>query len=312
MIDDNTAMLSVVESALQGTYDAVFASDGRSGIRQFRARKPDVVLLDLRMPDLHGLEVLSLLKAANPSVPVVIITAVHDASTASEAIRLGAFSYLEKPFELRSLLSTIQEATSRVPVADGVILASEVAKGIFEEFTRAYATVDTIVVMGERGVGKRAFSRAVHRHCHGSEQSFLLANAAALKNEIRMQQIEDHLLTLCLHTPLVESEKVLENPNIAKLARKVIVAVEIPDGSGESVYPSESLLPERWRTITVPPLRERKSEALPVLCYWHQKIAPERLFDTRLAESHIRRLEMAGFPGNLATVANLARQMTLD
>lgn len=208
MIDDNIAMLSVVESALQGTYDAVFASNGRSGIRQFRARKPDVVLLDLRMPDLHGLEVLSLLKAANPSVPVVIITAVHDASTASEAIRLGAFSYLEKPFELRSLLSTIQEATSRIPVADGVILASEVAKGIFEEFARAYATVDTIVVMGERGVGKRTLSRAVHRHYHGSEQSFILADATALKKETFTHQIEDHSLTLCLHTPLAESEKV--------------------------------------------------------------------------------------------------------
>lgn len=312
MVDDNAAMLSVVKSALQGTYNAIFASNGRSGIRKFRAHKPDVVLLDLRMPDLHGLEVLSLLKAINPSVPVIIITAVDDAPTASEAIRLGAFSYLVKPFELRSLLSTIQEATSRAPVADGIILPSEVTKGIFEEFVRAYAATDTIVVLGERGVGKRVLSRAVHRRYHGSEQSFLLADATALKKESFIRQIGDHLLTLCLHTPLTESAKVLENPNITKLARKLVVAVEIPDGSVESVCPSESVLSERWRTITVPPLRERKSEAFPVLCYWHQKIAPERLLDTKVAEFHIRRLEMAGFPGNLAAVANLARQMTHD
>jgi DNA-binding NtrC family response regulator len=312
MIDDNAAMLSVAECALQGTYNAIFASNGRSGIRKFRAHKPDVVLLDLRMPDLHGLEVLSFLKAIDPSVPVIIITAVDDAPTASEAIRLGAFSYLVKPFELRLLLSTIQEATSQAPVADGIILASEITKGIFEEFTRTYATTDTIVVLGERGVGKRALSRAVHRRCHGSEQSFLLADAAALKKERFVRQMEDHLLTLCVHTPLTESMKVLENPDIAKLARKLIVAIEIPEGATESAYPSESTLSERLKTIVVPPLRERKGEAFPVLCYWHQKIAPERPFDTRLAESHIRRLEMAGFPGNLATVANLARQMTRD
>lgn len=311
MIDDNPAILLAAQTAFHGICDIVPAATGKSGIEAFRKHGPKAVILDIRLPDLNGLEVLAILKNIDPSIPVIILTAVDDTSVASSAIKAGAFTYLTKPLEFLSLLSVLHEAVDNGPVVNGIILPSVVTRNLFTEMTREFARSDTIVILGEKGVGKKAFARALHTRFHGSEQSFLLVNAATPECESTRSPGKDKYLTACVHFPASLVSDFATNECLLGFFRKTVITLEIPSFDRNSEIRLESTLPKRWKVFSIPPLRSRRNEALPLLCYWHQKFAPEKNLDRETATEAIADTGQRGFPGNVKAVVDIARELAL-
>jgi DNA-binding NtrC family response regulator len=312
MIDDNPAMLSAAETALCTVCNPVLAETGRSGIEAFVRRRPSVVVLDIRLPDLNGLEVLQTLKSIDPSVPVVILSAVDDTTTACRAIKAGASTYLTKPLELQALLAAIREAAANDSAVNGIILSSVVTKDLFHKLSYEYIRQDILVLIGERGVGKKALSRALHVRFHGCDRSFLQTTRESLCALGGRRNAAEGVLTACIacsHEVLPDLEF---NPDWVRTFRKVVLAVEIPPFDRSTEYAIECALSRKHRVLIIPPLRLRKSEAFPLLCYWHQKLAPEKNLDRSTAEERIKELEEGSFRGNVEAIVTLARELAFS
>jgi len=103
VVDDEPDIVDIVKEHFEATYEVHTALGGRRAIKLVRTERPDLVLLDLRMPDLSGVDVLKTVHRMDPKLPVIIITANEDADVAAGAIAQGAFSYTQKPFDFASL-----------------------------------------------------------------------------------------------------------------------------------------------------------------------------------------------------------------
>ena len=114
-IDDEESPRESLRFILKDRYEVVSKADGKSGLEAARGEGPfDVVLLDMKMPDMSGLEVLSKLLQMTPSLPVVMITAITDAKPAVQAMKMGAADYLNKPFAMGHLIEVIQKFIARL------------------------------------------------------------------------------------------------------------------------------------------------------------------------------------------------------
>ncbi|MDP3723018.1 MAG: response regulator [Candidatus Omnitrophota bacterium] len=110
--DDEESVRSAVGLVLEQHYQLVFAKDGEEALKQFEAQPVDLVLLDIKMPKLGGLEVLSTLMSRQPSPRVLMLTAYHSVELAQRATQLGAIDYVSKPFERQDLLAAVERALS--------------------------------------------------------------------------------------------------------------------------------------------------------------------------------------------------------
>ena len=118
LIDDDDSLRRVVEYNLREEgYDVVMAAGGEEGLRLFHDRAVDLVLTDIRMPEMDGLDLLARLKAMQPDLPVVLLTAHGTISSAVEAMKLGAFDYLTKPFDRDRLRATVRKALDMAALA---------------------------------------------------------------------------------------------------------------------------------------------------------------------------------------------------
>ncbi len=113
IIDDKESMLKMLATLLEGNYDVQTAGAGSEGVDLFRRRPADVVLTDIRMPDMDGMEVLQTIKAAAPQTEVILMTAFATVTQAVEAVKAGAYHYLTKPFESDDLMLVLEKALER-------------------------------------------------------------------------------------------------------------------------------------------------------------------------------------------------------
>jgi hypothetical protein len=194
-------------------------------------------------------------------------------------------------------------------VVNGIILPSVVTKDLFERLTLEYIQQDILVLIGEKGVGKKAFSRALHTRFHGSDRSFLQTSEESLRVWGREPRGRDGILTACISISYETVADFEANPDWNRVFRKVIVIVDIPSFDRSTELRIERAMSEKHRSFTVPPLRFRKSEAVPLLCYWHQKLSPEKTLDRHIAEKSIAGLAESGFEGNVTSIVDLAREL---
>lgn len=103
VVDDETEVADVLREHFEATYDVDTAPDGRKALKLIRARRPDVVLLDIKMPGLSGLEVMKRIQTVDPKPVVIVVTANEDTAVAAQAMTQGAFSYVPKPFDFQYL-----------------------------------------------------------------------------------------------------------------------------------------------------------------------------------------------------------------
>ena len=176
IIDDEKAIRKTLSEILSYEgYKIEEASDGEEGLKKFREKSYDVVLCDIKMPKLDGLEFLDKAREANSDVPVIMISGHGTIETAVEAVKKGAYDYISKPPDLNRLLITIRNAKDKTSlVAETKVLKRKVSKveemigesgpivKIKETIDKVGPTEARILITGENGVGKELVARWVH------------------------------------------------------------------------------------------------------------------------------------------------------
>ncbi|MDD3642673.1 MAG: sigma-54 dependent transcriptional regulator [Candidatus Krumholzibacteria bacterium] len=211
VIDDEKAIRWSLGEALRGQgYEVSEAENGASGITAFREDPADIVILDLKLPDTNGLEVLKTLREDDGELPVIMMTAYGEVETAVEAIRAGAYDFILKPFQLEKMKVAIRHALEHRRMRselEGIrrkeretydfknfIGTSELMQGVFETVRKiGESRASTILIQGESGVGKELVARAIHEASEGGAQRpFLEINCAALPETLLESELFGH------------------------------------------------------------------------------------------------------------------------
>jgi DNA-binding NtrC family response regulator len=198
-IDDDPAGREVALFNLRKAgHEVIPAEDGEQGLSAFAASPFDLVITDLKMPGIPGMEVLRKIRAGSPDVPVLVITAFGNVETAVAAMKEGAYDFIGKPFHRDQLLLAVEKALDRRRLANEVrdlrIRASGVGRDVvsvsapmrrlLEVADRVAATEATVLITGESGTGKEVLARRIHVRSPRAEGPFVAVNCAAIPAEL--------------------------------------------------------------------------------------------------------------------------------
>jgi nitrogen regulation protein NR(I) len=210
IIDDEANLLYSLQAGLEtDELTVVTAKTGKRGLALIPKEAPDVVIVDVRLPDLSGLEVFDRIKEIAPRVPVIIITAFATTETAIEAMKRGAFEYLLKPVDLHQLREIVARALElhrmkNVPAVfdqteepgdrgtDPIIGKSPVMQEVYKAIGRVAPQDVTVLIMGESGTGKELVARAIYQHSRRADKPFLAINCAAIPDSLLESELFGH------------------------------------------------------------------------------------------------------------------------
>jgi len=206
IIDDEKAIRKTLTEILSYEgYKIEEAGDGEEGLRKFKEKNFDVVLCDIKMPKLDGIEFLDKVREYNPDVPVIMISGHGTIETAVEAVKKGAYDYIAKPPDLNRLLITIRNAMDKTNlVAEAKVLKRKVSKveemiGESEPIIRIKETIEKvaptearILITGENGVGKELVARWVHEKSGRATGPLVEVNCAAIPGELIESELFGH------------------------------------------------------------------------------------------------------------------------
>jgi nitrogen regulation protein NR(I) len=197
--DDDQLRISFERLLKEEGYQVRTAASGEAGIRMLSDAIPDLVVLDVRLPGMNGLETFRQIHLIEPKLPVIIMTAFGTTETAIEATKMGAFDYVIKPFDIPQMLSTIRQALEagrfmRSPVdmdvspdkteGEAIVGKSSAMQEVYKAIGRVSATDATVLVRGESGSGKELVARALYQHSIRSQKPFLVINCVAIPDTL--------------------------------------------------------------------------------------------------------------------------------
>jgi len=188
--------------------ELITASSGEDGLRLVPKIKPDLVIMDVRMGGMNGLDTLRRIRQTDAKLPVIIMTAYGTTQTAIEAMKLGAYDYLLKPFDvpkLKGLVKTalkaardMKQVVSYQPLLEsedydlGIVGRSEAMQNVFKLIGQLAASDATALITGESGTGKELVARAIYHHSRRSGQAFLAINCAAIPENLLESELFGH------------------------------------------------------------------------------------------------------------------------
>ena len=186
-------------------YECILAANGPAGLKMIEREDADVVFLDIKMPQMDGMEVLKAAKEREGSPPIVILSGHGNIQTAVEATKLGAFDFIEKPPESERILLVARNALSQRKLSEEnrrlkltfddryrIEGQSMALQKVGEAIKRAAPTNATVLIMGESGVGKELVARAIHRNSLRKDEAFIQVNCAAIPEELIESELFGH------------------------------------------------------------------------------------------------------------------------
>ncbi len=207
IVDDELFNLDLLEQELTDLgYTIERANNGLEALQKAESFRPELILLDYMMPDMNGLEVLKELKRRENHVPVVIVTAHGTIERAVEAMKVGAYDFVPKPFEPDHLALTVQKVLERERLKRGMEILSEevgnryrlvagkspVMNQAIDLAKKAASSQATILLLGESGTGKEIFARAIHNWSESKSEPFIAINCVGLSKELIESELFGH------------------------------------------------------------------------------------------------------------------------
>jgi DNA-binding NtrC family response regulator len=205
VVDDEPSMLEMMEIILQKeNYDIATTPDPLEALKLVKQQDFDVIVQDIKMPKMDGIELLEKIKDLKPKLPVIIITAFSTWDNAVEAMRLGAFDYIKKPFDTDNIRVVVARAAEQkrnledavsAPLIDvGEIVGSSPAMiKVLATVRRIAATDSTVIIGGESGTGKELIARALHYNSTRSREAFIALNCGAFAETLLESELFGHV-----------------------------------------------------------------------------------------------------------------------
>jgi len=365
IIDDEVLTLNNLKRVLEKVgYEILLADSGETGIEVFKKHRPNLVLVDLMLPGIDGIEVLKQIKETDANTVVIMITAYEIIEKAIESMKLGAYDYLLKPFKISDLKTSVVRALElqslKIRITETV--ETEREKYYFDKMAAknkkmidalkiahkvAHLEKTTVLIMGESGVGKGIIARAIHYNSPRADEQFIEINCAAIpenlleselfgyepgaftdarRRKIGLFEKADHgtvFLDEIADMPLSLQAKILKvleeqsfvrlgSTNQIKIDVRIITATnknlkkEIEQGNfREDLFYRLNVVP-----ITIPPLRERREDIIPLALTFIQYFNHElhRSFKG-ISEDAAKVLLAHDWPGNVRELRNVIERI---
>ncbi len=358
IVDDDSQIKSSFRKLLEGEgYEVRTASTGEEGLEEVKKQVPDLVIMDIRMPGMNGLEAFELIHEMDRRLPVIIMTAYGTTETAIKATKMGAFDYVLKPFEIPNILGLIEQAINsgrlmRNPVKMGegpknfarevIIGKSKPMQEIYKAIGRVAPTDATVLIRGESGTGKELVARAIYQHSARSDMPLLVINCVAIPETLLESELfgyERGAFTGAINRRVGKIEqanggtifldeigdmpmsiqakilRLLQDRSIERLGGREPIPVDVRIIAATNRNLEKAVSEARFRedlyyrlkvvTITLPPLRERKSDIELLSNYFLARFAEEMsIEDFEISEETKNMLRELPWPGNVRELAN--------
>jgi two-component system NtrC family response regulator len=210
LIDDDDSLRRVTEYNLaEAGFDLITASSGRQGLKLFSENNPDLVITDVKLGDMDGLEVLAAIKGISPETPVIVITAFGSIEMAVKAMHEGAFNFITKPFDretlrlscskaleltsLRSQKQQLADEVDRLTGTSGMETANSAMAELLETALKVASSEATVLVTGESGTGKEVLARLVHQHSPRKNGPMVAVNCTAIPDNLIESELFGHV-----------------------------------------------------------------------------------------------------------------------
>lgn len=365
IIDDEVLTLNNLKKALEKDgYEILLADSGENGIEIFNKNRPNLVLVDLMLPGIDGIQVLRQIKELDPNTVVIMITAYEILEKAVESMKLGAYDYLLKPFKISDLKATVARAfelqSLKIRVSETV--ETEKGKYYFDRIAarskkmievlktaRKIAALEktTVLIMGESGVGKELFARAIHYNSPRVDEQFIEINCAAIpetlleselfgyepgaftdarRRKIGLFEKADHGTIFLdeiadMSLPLqAKVLKVLEEQSFTRLGGTKQIKIDVRFITASNKDLKKAIKDGDFREdlfyrlnvvpILIPPLRDRKEDIIPLVLSFVQDLNHElhRSFKG-ISEEAAKILLEYDWPGNVRELKNVIERI---
>lgn len=209
IVDDDVSQRRLIEFWLQEDgHSTISAGDGLNGLRSFEQHAPSLVITDIRMPGMTGLDLLSRVKAINPDTPVILVTAFGTVNDAVEAMKLGAADYVLKPLNADELKVNVRRALERQELVsenrnlrelaastfrfESIIAQSRKMRNVLEIAAQVAPRDSTVLLTGESGTGKELLAKAIHQNSTRKAKPFVAVNCGALPEALAESELFGH------------------------------------------------------------------------------------------------------------------------